>query len=199
MIPAKPADGDWRAWVDKHYPFDPRWQRFLQRRTEFPRPGSADQLEDLRGVPRDLGAAILAELWFNGIENTKQIESEQRAARELLREKERRRMIRIAGLAFDGKLGSTRDEQDGARAIAQQFLSDGPLDRLSYETLRDWEKMHRYAREIAAGGNPKRPTLSRDRKAQQEQRREMQDVEDAIDAVPGGRPRQVEQRSLGQW
>jgi hypothetical protein len=189
MIAEKPQDGNWLAWVNRNYGFDERWQEHLLKRTELPKPGSAEQLDDLRGIASRETAAMLAELWFYSVEHTKDIEKEQALTRERERETDRKRLIHIASLALDGKLGDTRDARDAAMATAQQFLGMYAPDQCDYDTLRDWDKMHHYALEVAKGGNPQRPKLSRDRKREAAQRREMADVEDAIDAVPAGRPR----------
>lgn len=190
----KPADGDWVRWANQHYPFDEQWERYLLTRTERPQPGNEKQLDDLRGVRCRSTAATLAELWFRGVEQFESIERERRADRDRDREKDRRRLIRIAGQAFDGKLGETREARETAQATVQRFIGNVPLEQLEYDALRDWEKVHHYTLAKAAGENPLRPTLSRDRAAQAAQKRQMEDLHSAVNAADGQRP---VQRSFG--
>lgn len=197
---AKPADGDWLAWVNRHFPFDEEWERHLLTRVERPEPGSEEQLNDLRGLASRETAAQLAEKWFSGAENQEQILRSQRIDREKEREKERCRMIRVAKLALENKLGETREDRDAAQATAQKMLGNGFPDQCDFHELRDWERVHRYSRAIARGENPPRPTLWRERKQRAQQRRYLDDVNGAIDAMPAGKPRQqYEQQRIEQW
>jgi hypothetical protein len=186
----------WRDWADRLYPFDPKWEQYLLTRTERPRPGSDDQLRDLCGLRDRTTAALMAELWFRGNERVDDTEREQRADRDRARDKERKRLIHIAKLALDGKLGETRDDRDAAQATAQTYLGNMPPEQCDYDTLRDWEKMHQHAKAIAEGRNPTRPTLSRDRKREAQRKRELDDIDGAIDAQPAGKPQRHEQGSL---
>lgn len=195
MIPEKPRDGNWLAWANACYPFDPAWERYLIERTERPHPGTEEQLGDLRGIRDRATAAYLASIWFYGSENLGKIESERQRDRECELEKDRRRIIRLARLAIEGSLGGTRDSRDNARSTAQQFLGSSNLEQLGYHELRDWEKMHRYTLRVTAGENIARPVLWRDRKRKLERDNELKDIETAIDAVPAGKPRSV-QREL---
>jgi|WetSurMetagenome_2_1015567.scaffolds.fasta_scaffold30422_4 hypothetical protein len=197
MIPDPPADGNWLAWVNTHYPFERRWQRYLQTRTERPQSGSEQQLEDLRGVPRDWGAVQLAQLWFYCVSHAQEISAAKRAEQKREQEKERRRMISIAKLALDGKLGDSHDDRDAARATAQRFIGSKPPEQLSYWELSDWEKMHAYSRRVANGEDAKRPVLYRDRMEQRRVEREMNEVGDSIGAVDGSRPVRYRQQQMG--
>jgi hypothetical protein len=197
---AKPTDGDWLAWVNRHYPFDEDWERHLLTRAEHPEPGSKEQLNDLRGLVCREMAAQLAEKWFSGFENQEQVLRDQRLDREKEREKERCRMIRIAKLALECKLGETREDREAAQATAQRMLGNNVPDQCDFHELRDWERMHRYARAVARGENPPKPTLWRERKQRAQQRREIEELDDAIGAAPAGKPRtQYEQQGFGQW
>lgn len=199
MMPQKPSDGNWLKWANALYPFDPDWERHLLTRTERPRPGSEEQLDDLRGLrDRDL-AANLAQLLFYSIEHDPEIAKAKRdeAAKET--EKDRRRLIRVAKLALDGKLGETRDERDGAQATAQHYLRQAP-ENCSDDDLHDWEKMHQYAKRVANGESPPRPRLAADIHKERQQARELDDINDAVDASRGGRPatpRREQQQFVG--
>lgn len=191
MIPEKPQDGDWLAWCDRNYPFDPRWERHLLTRTERPKPATEQQLNDLRGIADRSMATHLAQLWFYGVENRDRIEAEQKRTRDLENEKDRTRLVRLSKLALDGKLGETHDERDAAKATAQNYIGSMPPERCSVDELQDWEKMHRYARAVSKGEPATRPTLSRDLKQQARQRRELAEIDEALGSE------RYEQRSLG--
>jgi len=197
---ANPADGDWLTWVNRHFPFDEEWERHLCTRAESPHPCSDEQLDDLCGIGDRNLAAMFAQLWFHGIEHRAEIEHAQALDRRKEREKERCRMILIAKLALENKLGETREDRDAAQATAQQMLGNGLPDQCDYHELRDWERMHRYARAVARGENPPKPTLWRERKQRAQQRRDIDELDGAIGATPAGKPRpQYEQQGLGQW
>lgn len=197
---AKPADGNWLAWVNRNYPFAEDWERYLCTRTERPEPGSDEQLNDLRGVCDRRQAAELAELWFFGVENRSDIERSQRSDREKEREKERCRMIRVAKLAQECKLGESREDREAAQETANKVLGNRVPEECDFHELRDWERMHRYSRAIARGENPTKPTLWRERKQRAQQRRALDDVNGAIGATPAGKPiPQYEQQRIKQW
>jgi hypothetical protein len=196
----KPTNGNWFEWVNRRYPFDDAWERHLLTRTERPQPCSEEQLDDLRGIVDRSLAAMFAELWFHSVEKVSDVERAQRLDREKEREKERCRMVRTAKLALESKLGDTREERDSAQATAQHMLGNGLLEQLGYNELRDWERMHRYARAVARGDSPPRPTLWRERKRESQQRRELEDIDGAIGAIQAWKPRtQYEQQELGQF
>ncbi len=198
MIPEKPADGNWRRWVDENYPFARDWERHLLTRTEQPQPASEDQLNDLRGLKDRELAANMAQLWFYLTAHATEIAKARRDEAERENEKDRKRLIRVAKLALDGKLGDTRDERDSAQATAQHYLRTAP-ENCDYDTLRDWEKMHQYAKRIANGESPKPPRLAADVRKEQQQARELADIQGAVDAVPYGKPQtpRAEQQHLG--
>jgi hypothetical protein len=185
MIPEPPADGNWDAWVDAHYPFDPKWQQHLRCRNRPPKPGSGEQLNDLRGVPRELGAAYLAQLWFYCTSHESDIMAAKRADAEREREIDRRRLISIAKLALDGKLGDSRDDRDAAQATAQKFIGAKPPEQLLYWELSDWKKMHDYSKKITNGEHPKRPMLHRDLLERRQRERDLNDIDDSLGAVDG--------------
>jgi hypothetical protein len=62
-----PADGDWLAWADTHYPFDPKWETILLTRSPEHRatPQSQSELNDLRGLRDRNQAAMMASVWYN--------------------------------------------------------------------------------------------------------------------------------------
>jgi len=188
MIPNPPDDGNWQAWADQHYPFDPRWERFLRTRRHPPQPGSEKQLDDLRGISRVAfpgTAGRMAQLWFHSVQNASHIAEEQRAVRDAERYQEVLRMAQYGRLALQGKLGKTAEDRKNAQATAQQFLGAGDPGRLSYDELHDWTLMHKHQLAIARGQNPKRPVLSRDRRQQAAQRKDLQDIDQAIGAEQG--------------
>ena len=188
MIPRKPDRRDatgWLSWVNTNYTFEPKWERRLLKRRERPTPGSEEQLNDLRGVRVREIAAELAGLWFHATENSSRIASAIKDGKERDAEKERARLVRIAKLALDGKLGDSPMARDTAQATAQQYLSNMP-EFCDDDTLADWEKMHQYAKRVANGEKPSRPRLAADIRAEQARRREMADIHDSIGAAYGG-------------
>jgi hypothetical protein len=62
-----PSDGDWLAWCDTFYPFDPKWETILLVRQPDDRatPQSQSELNDLRGIRSREQAALLASVWFH--------------------------------------------------------------------------------------------------------------------------------------
>ena len=196
MRPKKPTDGNWLDWVNKNYPFTEDWQRHLLTRIERPSPGSDEQLDDLRGLNDRFAAAELAMIWFYSTENAGDIAKALIADRERDNEKDRKRLIRVAKLALEGKLGESRDDRDSAHATAQTYIRNAP-ENCTYDDLRDWEKMHRFAKRIANGERAERPRLSVDVKREKEQARSIADMDDSIGSVQASRPR-AEQTQLGR-
>lgn len=195
MRPAKPTDGNWLNWVNRNYPFAEDWQRHLLTRVERPSPGSNEQLDDLRGLNDRFAAAELAMIWFHSIENSGDIAKALVADRERDNEKDRKRLIRVAKLALDGKLGESRDERDNAQATAQTYIRNAP-ENCTYDDLRDWEKMHQYAKRITNGERVERPRLAADIRREKEQARSLADMHESIGAAQADRPR-AEQTILG--
>ena len=196
-IPPRPTDGDWISWVKRHYPYSPEWDHYLNTRRERPAPGTAAELDDLRGVADRVAAADLAKLWFYIHENASRIESAHAAERQQAEAKEKVRLVKIARLALEGKLGDTHEARDDARATAQHYLHQSP-EHCSIDDLHDWEKMHVYAKQIAQGNTVKRPKLAAEVRREQEQRRSLSDLDECIGAVQASRPRMTQQ-GLGQW
>ena len=198
-IPAKPVNGDWFAWVQNHYPFDPRWEHHICHRTERERPGSAEELNDLRGLRDRHQAAELAQMWFYVNENAVKINAAREADRAVENLKDRARLIRLAKTALEGHLGDTREQRDDAQATAQTYLRQPP-EHCSDDDLHDWEKMHAYAKRVAVGCAAKqRPRLAADVRAEREKARSLADMHDSIGAVNSSKPR-AEQIGLGgEW
>jgi hypothetical protein len=195
VIPSKPDDGNWLEWVNRNYPFANDWQQHLLTRIERPRPGSDEQLDDLRGINDRFAAAELAKIWFYSTENSGDIAKNLIADRERENEKDRKRLIRVAKLALDGKLGESRDERDNAQATAQTYIQNAP-ENCTYDDLRDWEKMHQYAKRITNGERVERPRLAADIRREKEQARSLADMHETIGAAQANRPK-AEQRQFG--
>jgi hypothetical protein len=194
----KPSDGNWLGWVNRNYPFAEDWEAHLRVRTERPVPGSPEQLDDLMGLRDRSLAALLAELWFRGVEQADEIARSQRLDRAKELEKERERMIRVAKIALDGKLGDTRESREAAQATANKFIGTFHPEQCDYHQLRDWDRMHRYSRAMARGEKPPMPTLWRQRQQKARQQLEIDDINNSIPAEQAGRPR-TEQQNLGNW
>jgi len=88
--PHKATSEQWRLWVDAKYPYDSRWRAHLLTRQHRPFPGSAEELDDLRGIRDREQASSLAALWFHlgtrewerARRSTEQHEAHQRAEQE---------------------------------------------------------------------------------------------------------------------
>jgi hypothetical protein len=184
--------------VERHYPYEERWNRWLRTRPESERPqfGTAESLDDLRGLDRDM-AALRAADWWHTYEHTDEIIREQATRRAREQESERKRLILLARKALDGKLGESASDRDDARSTAQTFLRQAP-EHCSDDDLSDWMLMHQYAKQLSAGRKVPRPVLARDRREQERKQRELDDINRTIDAAPAGRPQQrrAEQREL---
>lgn len=197
--PIDTSDLGWLRWVNTNYPFDPEWRdHLLQRKpSERPREGSPESLDDLRGLEDRATAALLAAQWWRIFEHGDEIAEAKRQDRDTEWQKKRTRLVRLGKQALDGKLGDTREQCDDARATAQTYLRQSP-EHCSDDDLRDWEKMHRYAKKIASGLQVNRPRLAADLRREAEQRRSVADMDDAIGAAQYGRPQpKREQTSFG--
>lgn len=178
-VPNPPTDGNWLAWVNRHYPYEARWEQHLLTRRDRPKPGSAESLDDLRGVSERAWAAMLAMNWFRGVEQQERIEREHRQERLEEQSKERRRLIRLAQEAYAGRLGDTRESREAAQSTAQRFVGGDP-ENATWEVLTDWWAMHLYARATVQGRKCRRPMLHRDRVQQKKRDEILNDVDAAI-------------------
>lgn len=60
-------DSEWVEWVNRRYPFEPKWEKYLLTRDAVERDRSIrdrEQLEDIRGLRDRHSAAMLAKLFF---------------------------------------------------------------------------------------------------------------------------------------
>lgn len=199
-IPPKPTDtslAGFARWADEHYPFEAQWYTWLKTRSAFdvPQFGSPESLDDLRGIEDRGLAAVCCEHWWNTYENLDRILKEHAAARRGEQQRERKRLILLAKQALDGKLGETPSGRDDARSTAQTFLRQVP-EQCSDDDLGDWMKMHQYTKRLASGARINRPRLAADARKEAAQRKELDDIDGAIDAAPAGKPRGYEQGSL---
>lgn len=180
-VPNPPNDGNWLAWVNRYYPYSDSWNIRLKTRSDPPVSESIESLNDLRGIPIREWAAMLATLWFRGIEQKERIEREHRQERLEEQSKDRRRLIRLAQEAYAGRLGDTRESREAAQTTAQRFVGCDP-ENATWEVLTDWWAMHLYARATVQGRKCKRPMLHRDRIQQKKQREILNDADAAIGA-----------------
>lgn len=182
-IPPKPTDtspAGWLAWVQRNYALDRRFAHWLRTRKQAPRFGTAESLEDLRGVADRHQCAQFAEYWWTTHDNQERIEKEHALAKHAARQVERKRLILLAKRALDGKLGEGAESRDDARATAQTYLRNTPENSTDDE-LGDWMEMHQYAKRRANGWNGPRPELSADRRKAEARKRDLDDIDAAID------------------
>ena len=197
-IPPMPTDtspAGWMQWVLDHFPYDARYAAWLKRRTEsdVPEFGTPESLDDLRGIPQDSEsslrlAAYCAAHWWHTRNNMERISKFHAAKGRDEAQNERRRLILLAKQALDGKLGESAQEKDDARATAQSILRQQP-EYCSDDDLSDWIKMHQYCKKLARGWRGEKPKLAADLRREAEQRKQMADLDRAIDASPAWAPR----------
>jgi len=192
-IPPKPEDhrnpSAWILWANRHFPFAADWQKWLTTRSESDRPrfGTYESLEDLRGIKDRGQAAMCAWLWWSILGSQERILGEHKKAQDNRRNVERQRLVKLAVQALDGKLGATNEDRDQARSTVQNMLGYNP-ERASDYDLADWAKMHAHQKELRRNPNAKAPRLWADIKREREQRRQLAEVNAAIDATPAGKP-----------
>jgi len=202
-IPTKPTDtshAGFVRWVQEHFPYEQRWYAWLQSRGEsdVPKFGSAESLDDLRGIGDRDQAALCAAHWWNTFENLDRILREHAAAKREEQQRERKRLIALAKQAVDGKLGETSSARDDARSTAQTFLRQVP-EQCSDDDLSDWMKMHQYAKRLATGARVSRPLLEADLRKKAAADRELRDIDVAIGGDVCGRPSYSQQALGGGW
>jgi hypothetical protein len=197
-IPPKPtdtSDAGWERWAAQHFPYELQWYTWTQTRSdsEITQFGTPESLDDLRGIGDPKLAGLCARHWWNTFENTDRILREHAAQKIADQQKERKRLILLAKQALDGKLGESPSARDDARSTAQTLLRQAP-EHCSNDDLDDWIKMHQYAKRLASGWRGDRPKLAVDLRREAAQKREMNDIDSAIDARPAQKP--YEQREM---